>query len=129
MKKVLCVVIAIAVLMLTACSNTIPHTDLVYGIYCPEDAITTFPKLYLKDDGNFSFNYKSMGGGLEKGTYNVENNILTLNCVDGETKFTFEIAEEMLIFDAENSTPIVQDDLTTPIVDGTKFLIRHEANR
>ncbi len=129
MKKFLCIAVAVMVLMLTACSNTIPHTDLVYGIYCPEDAITTFPKLYLKDDGNFSFNYKSMGGGLEKGTYTVEENILILNCDDGETVFIFEIAEEMLIFDAENSSSIVQDELTVAINDGTKFLLRHEANR
>ena len=118
-----------AMLFLAACSNTIPHTDLVYGIYCPEDAVSTFPKLYLKDDGNFSFNYKSMGSGVDKGTYKVDGNILTLNCSNNDNVFTFEIAEDHLIFDADNSTEIVQDELTTPIVDGTKFLIRHEANR
>ena len=129
MKKVLCIILAAMLLILGACSNTIPRTELVYGIYCPEDAPTTFPKLYLKDDGNFSFNYKSMGAGVEKGTYDVEGNLLTLNCTDSEMVFTFEIAENYIIFDAENSSPIEQDQLTTPIVDGTKFLIRHEANR
>ena len=129
MKKFLCIAVAVMVLMLTACSNTIPQTELVYGIYCPEGSTMTFPKLNLKDDGNFSFNYKNMGAGVDKGTYDVEENTLILNCDDGVTVFTFEIAEEMIIFDAENSSPIVQDDLTTPIVDGTKFLIKHEANR
>ena len=128
MKKVLCLIMVTTLLFLGACSNTIPHTDLVYGIYCPEGATATFPKLYLKDDGNFSFNYKSMGAGVDKGTFEVEDNILTLHCTN-DNVFTFEIAEDYIVFDADKSSEIVQEDTATPIVDGTKFLIRHEANR
>lgn len=121
---------AAALLLLGACANTIRTTDLVYGIYCPEDAPLTFPKLNLKDDGNFTFSYKGMGAGSEKGTYAVEDDILTLTCIDGETVFVFEIEDDCIIFDAENSASIVQEDESvTPVVDGTKFVIRHEANR
>ena len=49
---------------------------------------------------------------------------------DGEMLIlTFEIAEDYIVFDADKSSEIVQEDTATPIVDGTKFLIRHEANR
>ena len=131
MKKILCICIAAALLLLGACSDTtIRSTDLVYGIYCPESAPLTFPKLNLKDDGNFTFSYKGMGAGSEKGTYSVDDDILTLTCIEGETVFVFEIEDECIIFDAEKSAPIVQEDESaTPVVDGTKFVIRHEANR
>lgn len=122
---------AAMLLLLGACSNTIRSTNLVYGIYCPEEAPLTFPKLYLKDDGNFTFSYRSMGGGSDKGTFEVKEDNLILTCIDGETTYVFEIADDYLIFDAENSAPVEQEqsENTVMITDGTKFLIKHEANQ
>lgn len=128
MKKIFCIVMAACLLMLGACAKTIPQTNLVYGIYCPEESVQTYPKLYLKESGEFTFSYEGFGGSSEKGTYSVEENLLKLDCEDSDEVFVFEINKDYLTFDADSSSPIVQIEGTTPIVDGTKFLIRHEVD-
>lgn len=128
MKKIFCIVLAACLLMLGACAKTIPQTDLVYGIYCPEESVQTYPKLYLKESGEFTFSYEGFGGSSERGTYSVEGDLLKLDCEDSDEVFVFEINKDYLTFDADSSSPIVQQEGTTPIVDGTKFLIRHEVD-
>lgn len=128
MKKIFCIILASALLMLGACAKTIPQTDLVYGIYCPKESVQTYPKLFLKESGEFTFSYEGFGGSSERGTYSVEENMLKLDCEDSDEIFVFEINKDYLTFDADSSSPIVQQEGTTPIVDGTKFLIRHEVN-
>lgn len=128
MKKIFCIILASALLMLGACAKTIPQTDLVYGIYCPEESVQTYPKLYLKESGEFTFSYEGAGGSSEKGTFTVDENLLKLDCEDSDEIFVFEINKDYLTFDADSSSPIVQQEDTTPIVDGTKFLIRHEVD-
>lgn len=128
MKKIFCIVLAAALLMLGACAKTIPQTNLVYGIYCPEESVQTYPKLFLKESGEFTFSYEGFGGSSERGTYSVEENLLKLECEDSDEVFIFEINKDYLTFDADSSSPIVQQEGTTPVVDGTKFLIRHEVD-
>ena len=128
MKKIFCIVMAACLLLLGACAKTIPQTNLVYGIYCPEESVQTYPKLYLKESGEFSFSYEGFGGSSERGTYSVEEDVLKLTCEDGNKVFCFEIKKDYLIFEADSSSPVVQQEDVTPIVDGTKFLIRHKVN-
>ncbi len=128
MKKIFCIVMAAALLMLGACAKTIPQTDLVYGIYCPEGSVQTYPKLFLKESGEFTFSYEGFGGSSERGTYSVEENLLKLDCEDSDEVFVFEINKDYLTFDAGSSSPVVQQEGVTPVVDGTKFLIRHEVD-
>ncbi len=128
MKKIFCIALAAYLLLLGACTKTIPQTDLVYGIYCPEESVQTYPKLYLKESGEFTFSYEGSGGSSERGTYSVEDNLLKLTCADGEKVFFFEINKDYLTFEAVGSSPVVQQEGTTPVVDGTKFLIRHEVD-
>ncbi len=128
MKKFFCIALAACLLMLGACAKTIPQTDLVYGIYCPEESLQTYPKLYLKESGEFTFSYEGFGGSSERGTYSVENELLKLTCEDGEKVFFFEIDKDCLTFEADGSSPVVQQEGVTPVVDGTKFLIRHEVD-
>lgn len=128
MKKIFCIALATCLLMLGACAKTIPQTNLVYGIYCPEESAQTYPKLYLKESGEFTFSYEGFGGSSERGTYSVEDNLLKLTCENGEKVFFFEINKDSLTFEADGSSHIVQQEGITPIVDGTKFLIRHEVD-
>lgn len=128
MKKIFCIVMAACLLMLGACAKTIPQTNLVYGIYCPEESVQTYPKLYLKESGEFTFSYEGFGGSSERGTYSVEDKLLKLTCEDGEKVFFFEINKDYLTFEADASSPVVQQEDVTPVVDGTKFLIRHEVD-
>lgn len=116
---------AAMLLLLGACAKTIEGTDLKYGIYCPEETQMTFPKLYLKENGEFSFAYENRGGDSKRGSFSVEDDMLKLVC-DDSSVFFFEIDGDYLIFEADGSSEIVQLEGVTPIVDGTKFLVRHE---
>ena len=67
-----------------------------------EDVIK--PSVTLFDNGYFSFTFSGISSYLGMGTYETENNRLTLHTDDGSFIYVFDMVEDHLEFDADASS-------------------------
>lgn len=125
MKKIVCILLAVMILMLSACSGS----GFKPAVYRMNDS---YPRISFKDDGNFVFVHGLSASRMTLGTYTVEedeeeNITLKLNCEDGETVYYFDVTEDSIVFDGEKSTPIYREfEDESEITDGTEFELWRE---
>ena len=62
------------------------------------------PTVTLYEDGEFTFLFSAISSYFGYGTYQIEEEQLTLRTDDGKFLYTFTIVEDTLVFDAENSS-------------------------
>lgn len=119
MKKFVCILLAAMLLLLSACSGG----GFKPAVYRMNDS---YPRISLKEDGSFVFVHGASASRMTLGTYTVEGNeentALKLECEDGETVYYFDVTEDSIVFDGENSIPIFREfEDESEITDGTEF--------
>ena len=98
-------------LSLAGCNDT--SEDFTYGAYSNGYSGTS-PILFLQDNGTYSFSASIAHSFALTGEYEIDGNTLTLT--GKEHKYTFEISNNTLVLDLENSENSYFD-----IQDGTVF--------
>ncbi len=68
------------------------------GDYAHSATVTLF------DDGTFRFDFSPLSSYIGIGEYSTQDNKLVLETDDGDYTYTFEMSEDSLIFDSENSS-------------------------
>lgn len=113
----------------TGCSDLnkteILESTLSIGTYQEEDSPDILkPKITLEKNNEFIFTYSALSSYLPIGTYEIHQNSLILNTEDGKNKYLFEIQDDTLVFDKENSSPVTLSNLT----DGAIFSLLDDDN-
>ena len=62
------------------------------------------PIVTLYEDGEFTFFFSAISSYFGYGTYQMDEHTLTLRTNDGRFLYTFDIVEDTLVFDGENSS-------------------------
>lgn len=62
------------------------------------------PAVTLYEDGEFTFFFSAISSYFGYGTYQMDESTLTLRTNDGRFLYTFDIVEDTLVFDSENSS-------------------------
>jgi len=65
------------------------------------------PSVTLFDNGMFSFTFSGISSYLGMGTYEIENDRLTLHTDDGRFTYVFDMVEDLLEFDAAASSDML----------------------
>lgn len=65
------------------------------------------PSISLEENHKFTFVFSAISSYLGAGTYRMDCDTLELNTDDGKYHYTFKIAEDTLVFDAENSSEVI----------------------
>lgn len=65
------------------------------------------PTITLFDNGMFQFNFSAFSSYIGIGEYILENNRLTLNTNDEKFTYTFDVVNDNLVFDADNSSDML----------------------
>lgn len=76
------------------------------------------PKIILYDNGMFQFIFSGFSSYVGIGKYTLKNNTLILNTDDEKFTYTFNVSDDNLIFDAENSSDMLW---LSDIYDGCVF--------
>lgn len=58
----------------------------------------------LMNDGTFQFTFSPLSSYIGHGSYTMEDGKLILETSDGEYVYTFDMAENSIVFDGENSS-------------------------
>ncbi|MBQ3046042.1 MAG: hypothetical protein IJD49_08830 [Clostridia bacterium] len=125
MKKLVSVILTAALLFGFAACSPVSKDSIKPAIYKAEDDL--FPRLYLREDGEFSFLITPASSSNAKGTYSVADGILKLEGSDGKV-YCFDIKKDALVFNGELSDEFVKAHENDPeIVDGTKFELWHQS--
>ncbi|MEA5040385.1 MAG: hypothetical protein VB086_11185 [Clostridiaceae bacterium] len=62
------------------------------------------PNITLAEDGKFTFVFSSLSSYIGRGSYSINGSILELQTEDGKYHYAFDIADEELAFNAEDSS-------------------------
>ncbi len=121
MKKVICILIAAMLMLLSACSSSGSITPAVYKMN------HGFPRVSVRENGTFAIVLSSNYSHMINGTYTVpEENLLKVKSDNGDTYY-FEITEDSLIFDGKKSDPIEKmEGDEAEFVDGTEIELWRE---
>lgn len=98
--------VIIATVMLVACSNR-QDVILPYGTYTletSEDSIK--PTIELGEDGKFTFVFSAFSSYIGYGAYEIDRNKLVLRTDDEKYTYLFDIVNNTLVFNADNSSEI-----------------------
>ena len=111
MKKTIIMILLLLILIsvLVGCSKNSKTTGqhISVGIYVMQESEEPLkPSVSLEEHNQFSFNYSALSSYIPKGTYEVDNGILTLKTDDGKYKYLFKIKDNTLIFNATKSSEI-----------------------
>lgn len=122
MKKILSLFLLTGIVILSVgCSNS---KDIIVsiGTYLEEDE-TSFLKIVIEDEQNFTFTHMALSSWPSKGNYIIENEQLTL-IIDNENKYSFDIKNDSLIFNASSSS-VLQEAYPEfeNLKDGTVFVL------
>lgn len=77
----------------------------VYAFKESEEIIK--PVVTLYDNGMFQFTFSAVSSYIGFGEYILENDKLTLNTDDGKFTYVFDVVNDNLVFDAENSSEML----------------------
>ena len=127
MKK-LCLVLFLMIAVssfMAGCANhnTAEESGPVLGIYELQEADEPVkPNLVLEEQNRFVFNYSALSSYLPIGSYEVDQDYLTLKTDDGEYQYVFEIKNNTLVFHQEESSPISLGN----VEDGSVFVIQEK---
>ncbi len=125
MKKLFSIILIAAMLFSFAACNSVSKDSIQPAIYKLEDDF--YPRIYLREGGEFSFIFLPSSSLNTKGTYSVADGILKLEGVDGSV-YCFDIKKDALVFNGELSDEIIISHESSPeIVDGTKFELWHQS--
>lgn len=107
-KSLLFITIVIALNLFTGCSKgDDKQTDIRYGLYeVSLDSEVLCPSIELSENNEFIFNYSFLSSYKPMGTYVVKDNILTLSTSDNKNVYIFEIVDNKLVFNEEESSKI-----------------------
>lgn len=76
------------------------------------------PTVTLYDNGMFQFTFSAFSSYIGTGNYSLKNNVLILNTNDGKYTYVFDVDNNKLVFDAENSSDMLG---FSDIKDGSVF--------
>ncbi len=74
----------------------------VYVFEESEDVVK--PSVALYENGEFSFTFSALSSYLGHGTYEISDNRMILKTDDGNYQYVFEMVDDALVFDADNSS-------------------------
>lgn len=123
MKKIICVILAIFMLFLAACSDS---GKLSHGTYYMEANGATHCRIYYRSESYFSILY---GNTAERGTCTVDGGKLTLDISDSDCFYVFDIKDKKMIYNAESSSPSEEFVADGSVTDGAVFFLALEADR
>lgn len=121
-------IMGLTLLFLTACNSSnavISVKDGTYILEQTEAKAVTVPHVSISN-GNISFIYDYLSSYLPYGTYKVEGNILTMATTDGKYRYIFEIKEDKLIFQKDESSDVnlTDDRLGIKIIENAEFKLK-----
>lgn len=123
MKKILCIILAAAMLMLASCAKTIGDTNLRFGSYTMESEKTHSPQIFIRSETYISLNY---AGRVESGSFAIDGGKLTIDVEDSDCVYAFRIDGTKLFYIADESSPS-ETFPASVLADGAKFILTHEA--
>ncbi len=123
MKRFFSVVLIAVMLFSFAACKPVSKDSIQPAIYRMED--DTFPRLYLRESGQFSFIVNPSSSSNFKGTYSVSDGVLKLETTEGPV-YCFNIKRDALTFNAELSDEFIGEKPTKDILtDGAKLDLWH----
>ena len=108
MKKVICLLCMLVLLpgALTGCGSKtkakLTESPRIYSLRDSEDIMP--PSITLEEDGQFTFVFSALSSYIGRGSYEIKENRLVLNTDDGDFCYIFDMTDEGLVFDAEESS-------------------------
>ncbi|MBQ8016274.1 MAG: hypothetical protein IJ264_08845 [Clostridia bacterium] len=122
MKKILSIILSVALLTLCLCSCS---RGFAYGIYEGElnEATKTKPYLMINNSGNAGFSYNHTNQSTYRATAEVdeENKKVTVDFTSTDTVFVFEIQGDSLVFIADESSAPEEFNGIPGLADGQKL--------
>jgi len=123
MKKIISLLFLVIFIscFIVGCSNNnaVTKTNLDIGIYefsGTKEPLNPF--VSLKENSEFTFVYSGLSSYIPVGTYEIDKNNLILKTDNGEYKYIFKIENNTIVFNKEESSPI----LVSSIKDGDVFV-------
>ncbi len=124
MKRIFSVILAAVMLFCFAACQPVSKDSIQPAIYKMEDEL--YPRLYLRENNDFSLLITAASSANTRGTYSVEDGVLRLEGEEGQV-YCFDIKRDSLIFNGELSDEF-ESSKENMIADGTKFELWHQAN-
>ncbi len=122
MKKILSIVLSVALIALCLCSCSKGFT---YGIYEgePNETTQTKPYLMINNSGNAGFSYNHTNQRTYRATAEIdeENKKVTVDFTSTDTVFVFEIKGDSLVFIASESSEPEEFNGIPGLADGQKL--------
>ena len=102
----------------TKVDGTTNDSEVLASYVCKDSKGAMAPSVTLYEDGEFTFFFSAYSSYIGYGTYQMDGDTLTLRTDDGRFLYTFEIVEDTLVFDEENSSEALW---YSNITDGSVF--------
>ena len=108
MKRILPILLTLLCLLGTSACRSKPAAEPFtapvrsYSYRDSEEIMPACVSLY--EDNTFTFAFSTLSSYIGRGTYTVEDDVLTLYTYDGDFTYTFIMKDDTLIFDAERSS-------------------------
>ncbi len=131
MKKVTNIlVIAVVILMLTACNSNESVSTVKNGTYVFEQAgteVLVSPSVTISNK-EISFTYDALSSYYAVGAYTINGDLLTMSTNDGEYKYVFLIDGDSLIFRKDESSDVglINEKFGSKIKNNAEFKLRNE---
>jgi hypothetical protein len=131
MKKIgISFIMALIFLLLTGCNSNHDTQTVKNGTYIMAQGSTEtifIPNVTISDD-KISFSFDPLSSYLPRGSYSIEDDILTMTTDDNMYSYVFQIDGDNLIFKKDESSLVrlIDSRLGVSVTDQSKFHLEDE---